>query len=141
MNNPDFRVVDSGIRRSDEGGVNRHPGAGQDPVRVGTQEGNMERQPCVYLLASKRNGTLYAGVTSNLIKRVWEHKNIQVEGFTSKYGVYTLVWYEIHETMESAIQREKAIKNWKRAWKIKIIEEMNPQWRDLYDDLNGTYLS
>ncbi len=95
----------------------------------------MERQPCVYLLASKRNGTLYTGVTSTLLKRVWEHKNNVIEGFTKKYGVHTLVWYEVHETMESAIQREKTIKNWKRAWKIKVIEEMNPQWRDLYPDL------
>lgn len=95
----------------------------------------MEKQPCVYLLASKRNGTLYTGVTSNLIKRIWEHKNNLVEGFTSKYSVHTLVWYEIHDTMESAIQREKAIKNWRRAWKIKTIEELNPRWRDLYPDL------
>ena len=95
----------------------------------------MERQPCVYLLASKPNGTLYAGVTSNLVKRVWEHKNHAVDGFTRKYRVHTLVWYEVHETMESAIRREKAIKNWKRAWKIKLIEAMNPRWRDLYDDL------
>jgi len=73
----------------------------------------MEKQPCVYLLASRRNGTLYTGVTSSLLKRTWEHKNNIVEGFSKKYGVHTLVWYEIHETMESAILREKAIKNWK----------------------------
>ncbi len=95
----------------------------------------MERQPCVYLLTSKRNGTLYVGVTSNLVKRVWEHKHHAVEGFTGKYGVNTLVWYEVHETMESAIRREKEIKNWKRTWKLKVIEAMNPLWRDLYDDL------
>jgi len=95
----------------------------------------MERQPCVYLLASKRNGTLYTGVTSDLLKRVWEHKQHVVEGFTKKYGVELLVWYEMHETMESAIGREKAIKNWKRAWKINVIEAMNPQWRDLYSAL------
>ncbi|MEE8342802.1 MAG: GIY-YIG nuclease family protein [Gammaproteobacteria bacterium] len=95
----------------------------------------MGRQPCVYLLASKRNGTLYTGVTSNLVKRVWEHKSCTVEGFSNKYGVKTLVWYEVHASMESAIRREKAIKNWKRAWKIKIIEESNPQWQDLYDDV------
>ena len=92
-------------------------------------------QPCVYLLASKRNGTLYVGVTSNLVKRIWEHKNDQVEGFTQKHGVHTLVWYEMHETMESAIQREKNIKDWKRAWKLNAIEEMNPQWRDLYPEI------
>ncbi len=95
----------------------------------------MERLPCVYLLASKRNGTLYTGVTSNLLKRTWEHKQHVVEGFTKKYGVDRPVWYEVHETMESAITREKAIKNWKRAWKIKIIEAINPQWRDLYPDI------
>jgi putative endonuclease len=95
----------------------------------------MEKQPCVYLLASKRNGTLYTGVTSNLLKRVWEHQNNLVEGFTSKYSVHTLVWYEMHDTMESAIQREKLIKNRKRAWKIKTIEELNPRWGDLYPDL------
>ena len=95
----------------------------------------MERQPCVYMLASKRNGTLYTGVTSNLLKRVWEHKNNLVEGFTKKYGVHTLVWYELHDTMDSAIQREKTIKNWKRAWKLKVIEKMNSYWRELYSDL------
>jgi putative endonuclease len=95
----------------------------------------MERQPCVYLLASNRNGTLYVGVTSNLVKRVWEHKQHAVEGFTRKYDVHTLVWYEVHETMGSAIRREKAIKNWKRIWKINAIELANPQWWDLYEDL------
>ena len=95
----------------------------------------MERLPCVYIVASKRNGTLYTGVTSNLIKRVWEHKNHAVDGFTSKYNVNTLVWYELHDTMNEAIGREKAIKNWKRVWKIKVIEEKNPHWQDLYDDL------
>ncbi len=95
----------------------------------------MSKQPCVYLLASKRNGTLYTGVTSNLIKRVWEHKNNLVDGFTKKYTVHTLVWYEVHETMESAIQREKNIKDWKRAWKIKVVEKMNPAWEDLYSGL------
>jgi len=92
----------------------------------------MERQPCVYILASKRNGTIYTGVTSNLLKRIWEHKQHVFEGFTSKYGVDVLVWYEQHETMESAICREKVIKNWKRAWKIRVIEENNSQWQDLY---------
>jgi putative endonuclease len=95
----------------------------------------MEHQPCVYILASKYHGTLYTGVTSNLLKRVWEHKNDLVEGFTRKYGVHALVWYELHETMESAIQREKAIKNWKRSWKINSIEKNNPHWLDLYPEL------
>lgn len=95
----------------------------------------MKKQPCVYILASKRNGTLYTGVTSNLLKRIWEHKNHVVERFTNKYNISNLVWYEVHETMTSAISREKAIKNWKRAWKINVIEAFNPEWRDLYDDL------
>lgn len=91
-----------------------------------------ERKPCVYMLASGRNGTLYTGVTSDLPKRVWQHKHGAVEGFTRRYNVHTLVWYELHETMESAIAREKAIKEWKRAWKIRRIEEFNPEWQDLY---------
>ncbi len=94
-----------------------------------------QKQPAVYILASKKHGTLYIGVTSNLVRRVWEHKNDQVEGFTKKYSVHDLVWYEIHETMESAIHREKRFKEWKREWKIKRIEELNPQWRDLYEDI------
>ena len=95
----------------------------------------MNKQPCVYLLASSRNGTLYVGVTSNLVKRVWEHKSHVVDGFTKEYRVDLLVWYEVHETMESAIQREKAIKEWQRAWKLKLIEQMNPDWNDLYDSV------
>ena len=95
----------------------------------------MIHQPCVYILANKRNGTLYIGVTSNLPGRVWQHKAKVVEGFTHKYGITKLVWYEIHETMTSAIQREKAIKFWKRLWKLKTIEAMNPDWRDLYEDI------
>ena len=92
----------------------------------------MERQPCVYILASKRNGTLYVGVTSDLPKRVWEHKNHVVDGFTKKYQVHNLVWYEMHETMESAITREKSIKRWRRKWKMEMINSFNPGWRDLY---------
>ena len=84
--------------------------------------------------ASRRNGTLYVGVTSDLIKRIWEHKNDVVEGFTKKYCVHTLVWYEIHENMESAISREKTIKGWKRQWKLELIEKENPAWTDLYDN-------
>ena len=93
------------------------------------------KQPCVYMLASRRNGTLYAGVTSDLIKRVWEHRNHVVEGFTKRYGVDRLVWYEPHETMDSAIRREKAIKEWKRAWKLELIEKSNPEWTDLFEGL------
>jgi len=91
--------------------------------------------PCVYILAKDRIGTLYVGVTSDLVKRVWEHKNDSTEGFTKRYAIHTLVWYEQHETMESAISREKAIKEWERAWKIRMIEESNPEWRDLYPDI------
>jgi putative endonuclease len=92
-------------------------------------------QPCVYILASKQNGTLYVGVTSNIQKRIWEHKNDVVEGFTKKYAVHDLVWYEIHENMESAIIREKNIKAWKRLWKLDLIAKANPSWRDLFNDL------
>lgn len=93
------------------------------------------KQPCVYILASARNGTLYVGVTSNFVQRVWQHQSDLVEGFTKKYGVHTLVWYEVHQTMESAIGRDKAIKEWKRAWKLTLIEGMNPAWRDLYGEI------
>ncbi|MDP2111318.1 MAG: GIY-YIG nuclease family protein [Thiobacillus sp.] len=93
------------------------------------------KQPCVYLLASQRNGTLYIGVTSDLIKRVWEHKQDFVEGFTKQYGVHDLVWYEQHEDMLAAITREKTLKEWKRAWKLELIEKMNPEWKDLYEGL------
>ena len=93
------------------------------------------KSPCVYILASKRNGTLYTGVTSNLVHRVWQHKNDAVEGFTKRHGVHALVWYENHETMESAIMRERALKAWKRSWKLALIEETNEAWRDLYEDI------
>ena len=92
----------------------------------------MSKQPCVYILAGDRNGTLYVGVTSDLTKRVWEHKNDLVPGFTKRYGVHDLVWYELHDSMESAISREKAIKEWKRQWKLELIECENPVWKDLY---------
>ena len=93
--------------------------------------------PAVYLLASQRNGTLYIGVTSNLIQRIWQHREGLAEGFAKKYRVKTLVWYEQHATMESAIAREKALKKWNRAWKLRLIEETNPQWRDLWPEING----
>ena len=93
------------------------------------------KQPCVYILANECRGTLYIGVTSDLLRRVWKHKNGSAESFTKRYGVDTLVWYESHETMESAIAREKSIKNWRRVWKFELIEEDNPTWRDLYEDI------
>nr|WP_199041836.1 GIY-YIG nuclease family protein [Dyella sp. ASV24] len=93
------------------------------------------RQPCVYILASGRNGTLYVGVTSDLIKRIWQHRTEAVGGFTSRYHVHDLVWYELHETMESAIVKEKQLKEWKRSWKLRLIEGENPDWLDLYPTL------
>ncbi len=95
----------------------------------------MHKRPAIYILASKRNGTLYVGVTSHLIKRVWEHKNNLIEGFTKRYKIHTLVYYELYATMEQAIAREKTLKNWKRSWKIQLIESINPNWNDLYVEL------
>jgi len=89
----------------------------------------------IYILASRQNGTLYIGVTSDLIKRVYEHKNNLVDGFTKKYGVHQLVYYESINDVESAIRREKQLKKWKRSWKIKLIENDNAEWRDLYFEL------
>ena len=91
----------------------------------------------VYILASQRNGTLYVGVTSDLVGRTWEHKNDLVEGFTKKYGVHILVWYELHDDIEAAIAREKRLKKWNRAWKLRLIEKENSGWNDLYDRLVG----
>ena len=93
------------------------------------------KAPCVYILASKPNGTLYIGATSNLAQRVWQHKNDFVEGFTKRYGVHRLVWYEAHESMEGALTREIMLKRWKRTWKIELIEKDNPTWSDLSDTL------
>ena len=95
----------------------------------------MDRHPAVYILASKRNGTLYTGVTSGLVKRIWEHKNNVVDGFTKRYGIHTLIWYELHESMQSAIEREKKLKEWKRVWKLELIEAGNPNWHDLYETI------
>jgi putative endonuclease len=92
-------------------------------------------QPCVYILSSQRNGTLYVGVTSDLVRRIWEHKNDAVDGFTKKYGVHILAYYELHVDMLAAITREKQIKKWNRAWKIDLIESTNPEWRDLWEDI------
>ena len=97
----------------------------------------MDKVFYVYILASSRNGTLYIGVTSQLVQRVWQHKQGLAEGFTKQYGVKTLVWYEQHDTAESAITREKQIKKWERKWKVGLIETENPYWNDLYDDVAG----
>ena len=95
----------------------------------------MDKYSYVYLLGSERCGTLYVGVTSNLVRRVWQHKNEVGGGFTKTYGVKKLFWYEVHGDIYEAITREKQIKEWKRAWKIRLIDSMNPHWRDLYDEL------
>jgi putative endonuclease len=91
--------------------------------------------PCVYILASKRNGTLYVGVTSDAARRVAEHQTDAVDGFTKRYAVHRLVYAEFHETMLDAIQREKAIKKWRRDWKLELIERANPEWRDLSGEI------
>ena len=91
----------------------------------------------VYMLCSKRNGTLYIGVTNDLSRRIFEHRNKLVPGFTSRYDVTRLVWYESYENVNEALQREKSMKRWMRAWKLEAIEKMNPDWRDLYEDLNA----
>ena len=106
-----------------------------DSDRGRESRSTMTKQPAVYILSSKRNGTLYIGVTSNLQKRTWEHKNNLVEGFTKKYGVHRLVYYELHEDMVSAIKREKQMKKWNRGWKLELIERQNPSWRDLWEGI------
>jgi putative endonuclease len=95
----------------------------------------MSKQPAVYILANRRNGTLYIGVTSNLQKRAWEHKNDFAQGFTKRYGVQRLVYFELYEDMMSAIRREKQMKKWNRAWKLELIEKQNPAWRDLWEEI------
>ena len=97
----------------------------------------MNKLPCVYIMASNRNGALYTGVTSNLVVRVWQHKEGIYEGYSKQHGTTMLVWYESHATMESAIAREKTIKRWSRQWKMDAIERMNPEWKDLYPSLLG----
>jgi len=89
----------------------------------------------VYILASQRNGTLYTGSTSNLILRIWQHKNNSFPGFTSKYGIYQLVYYEEHQNIVEMVRRERRLKNWCRKWKLNLIEQLNPEWRDLYFEL------
>jgi putative endonuclease len=103
------------------------------PAKAGTQE------PCVsffvYIMASRRNGTLYIGMTDDLARRTWEHRIGVAPGFSRKYGVKILLWYEVHESRETAFQRERRMKKWNRAWKLEAIEKFNPDWRDLFDDL------
>ena len=139
-------TLDSGVRRNDDACPGPDPGcavlgscrhAGLDKpapylIRGHPEDSSMDRQPAVYILANKRNGTLYVGVTSDIIKRIWQHRTNVVQGFTKRYVVHQLVYYELHDTMESAITREKMLKNWKRAWKLQLIERNNPNWQDLY---------
>lgn len=96
-----------------------------------------EKKFYVYILTKARNSTFYVGITSDLPKRIWEHKNEAADGFTKKYGIKTLVYYELFDDAENAIKREKRLKKWPRAWKMKIIEQMNPNWNDLYETLNA----
>ncbi len=91
----------------------------------------------VYIVTNRPSGTLYLGVTNNLARRVWEHRTGIHEGFTKRYGLKRLVWYEAHDEIELAIQREKTMKHWSRAWKVRLILDINPDWRDLYEDLNA----
>jgi len=97
----------------------------------------MDKVFIVYMLASRRNGTIYIGVTGDPVGRIWQHKNEYFEGFTKRYGIHLLVWYEVHEDAEAAIVREKQLKEWHRPWKVRLIEERNPDWRDLYVELTG----
>ncbi len=90
---------------------------------------------CVYILYSQKNGTLYVGVTDNLSRRIWEHKHKEIDGFTKKYEIHHLVYFELHNNPGSAITREKQIKKWNRLWKLKLIERKNPEWKDLYQDI------
>jgi putative endonuclease len=107
------------------------------PAKAGIQlEATVDKQFYVYILASKRNGTLYTGVTSNLAKRLWQHESNMIEGFTKKYDVNLLVYYEVHDNAESAITREKRIKKWRRSWKLRLIEDKNPRWKDLYKEIH-----
>ena len=113
------------------------------PAKAGVPEvaerwhNGQDMQPCVYILASRKNGTLYVGVTSDPLRRIWEHEAHVVDGFTKRYGVLILVYAELHATMTEATLRENRIKQWRRAWKIQLIERANPTWRDLYDEIVG----
>jgi len=106
------------------------------PAKAGTQSVRT-MLPCVYILASRRNGTLYTGVTGDVVRRVWQHKSGETGGFTTQYGVKLLVYFEMHATMTDAIMRETRIKKWRRAWKPELIERDNPTWRDLYGAVAG----
>ena len=112
-----------------DAGLRRHDTVVGDIVAV-------DKVFIVYMMANRKNGAIYIGVTGNPVGRIWQHRNDWFDGFTSKYGVKLLVWYEYHQDAEAAIRREKQLKNWHRAWKIRLIETGNPDWRDLYDQLS-----
>ena len=95
----------------------------------------MAKQPALYILTSKRNGTLYVGVTSNLVRRIWQHRNNQAEGFSQRYNVHQLVHFELHQCMEQAITRGKQIKKWNRKWKLRLVQKDNPEWIDLWEEI------
>ena len=95
------------------------------------------KQPAVYILATGKRGTLYIGVTGNLLARTWQHREHMIDGFTKRYNVTLLVWYELHGTMDTAILREKQLKKWNREWKLRLVQESNPDWRDLWNDIVG----
>ncbi|NHI01630.1 MULTISPECIES: GIY-YIG nuclease family protein [Oceanimonas] len=95
----------------------------------------MFKAPAVYIVTNKRNGTLYIGVTSNLVQRIWQHRQHEADGFTAKYDLHRLIYFESHSSMYDAITREKQLKRWKRDWKIRLIEEFNPHWQDLWNDI------
>ena len=106
------------------------------PAQAGIQELFMiQKQACIYIMANKKNGTIYIGVTSDLPNRVWQHKNNIIDGFTKKYSIHKLVYFEPYESMKSAIEREKQMKKWKRKWKLEMIEKQNPLWEDLYENI------
>ena len=113
----------------------RHARASGHPGATGTEMMGGPKRPCVYILASERNGTLYTGVTGDLARRTWMHKSEAVDDFTKRYGVHRLVYVEFHHSMSDAIIRMKQIKKWRRAWKLALIEKTNPQWQDLYNGL------
>ncbi len=110
----------------------RHSREGGNPVFLMVL---LMQHSYVYILASQKNGTLYVGVTSDLAKRIYEHKNDLIDGFSKKYNIHDLVYYEVHNEIEEAITREKQIKKWNRNWRLRLIEERNPGWKDLYDEI------
>ena len=129
-------------RQYPQGGERRHVIADLIRNPEGRRQGGAHalalkdmKTPCLYIITNKTHGTLYVGVTSDLVQRIWQHKNGLIEGFSKRYGLKMLVWFEQHESMESAIVRERNVKYWRRDWKIQLIEESNPTWRDLYSDI------